>query len=144
MRSIWGALAIAAASVSTRGRDRHLPVRGHRGDQEALSGSESAIDRSIPTAYGALASSFDRRASICAAFAELALDSGVTHLDAYIDSPVVAGHLLKKGTGLRRTTCGRWVERVRHLLTLFAASSVTSSVPGTERRRGQARQPGHQ
>ena len=39
---------------------------------------------------------------------QMALDSGVTHLDAYIDSPVVAGHLLK-GTGLGPTTCGRWL-----------------------------------
>jgi ribonuclease HI len=55
---------------------------------------------------------------------QMALDSGVTHLDAYIDSPVVAGHLLK-GHRVKADHLRPLVERVRHLLTLFAASSVT-------------------
>lgn len=71
---------------------------------------------------------------------QMALDSGVTHLDAYIDSPVVAGHLLK-GHRVKADHLRPLVERasacplrgvVRH-----------STVPGTERRRGQARQSGH-
>lgn len=55
---------------------------------------------------------------------QMALDSGVTHLDAYIDSPVVAGHLLK-GHRVKADHLRPLVERVRHLLALFAASSVT-------------------
>jgi ribonuclease HI len=55
---------------------------------------------------------------------QMALDSGVTHLDAYIDSPVVAGHLLK-GHRVKADHLRPLVERVRHLLALFAASSIT-------------------
>lgn len=72
----------------------------------------------------------------------MALDSGVTHLDAYIDSPVVAGHLLK-GHRVKADHLRPLVERVRHLLALFRGLVRHASVPGTERRRGQARQPGH-
>lgn len=55
---------------------------------------------------------------------QMALESGVTHLDVYIDSPVVAGHLLK-GHRVKAEHLRPLVERVRHLLALFAASSVT-------------------
>ncbi len=55
---------------------------------------------------------------------QMALDRGVTHLDAYIDSPVVAGHLLK-GHTVKAEHLRPLVERVQHLLALFAASSVT-------------------
>ena len=55
---------------------------------------------------------------------QMALDNGVTHLEAYIDSPVVAGHLLK-GHRVKADHLRPLVEHVRHLLALFAASSVT-------------------
>ena len=49
---------------------------------------------------------------------QMALDAGVTDIDAYIDSPVVAGHLLR-GTELRRTTCAR-------SLSAYASCSTSS------------------
>jgi ribonuclease HI len=55
---------------------------------------------------------------------QMALDSEVTHLDAYVDSPVVAGHLLR-GHRVEADHLRPLVERVRYLLALFAASSVT-------------------
>jgi ribonuclease HI len=55
---------------------------------------------------------------------QMALDNGVTDLDVCIDSPVVAGHLLK-GHRVKADHLRPMVERVRQLLALFAASSVT-------------------
>lgn len=54
---------------------------------------------------------------------QMADKKGVTHLDAYIDSPVVAGHLLK-GHGVKAEHLRPLVERVRELLDLFSASSL--------------------
>lgn len=53
----------------------------------------------------------------------MALDAGVTDIDAYIDSPVVAGHLLK-GHRVKADHLGPLVERVRQLLDLFSTSSL--------------------
>lgn len=51
------------------------------------------------------------------------LDAGVTDIDAYIDSPVVAGHLLK-GHRVKAAHLRPLVERVRQLLDLFSTSSL--------------------
>jgi len=55
---------------------------------------------------------------------QMALDKGVTDLDAYIDSPVVAGHLLK-GHRIKADHLRPLVDRVRHQLGLFSTSSLT-------------------
>jgi ribonuclease HI len=60
---------------------------------------------------------------------QMALDRGVTDLDAYIDSPVVAGHLLE-GHRVNADHLLPLVERVRHLLDLFSTSSL-ARVPRT-------------
>jgi hypothetical protein len=54
---------------------------------------------------------------------QMALDAGVTDIDAYIDSPVVAGHLLK-GHRVKADHLRPLVERVRQLLHLFSTSSL--------------------
>jgi ribonuclease HI len=55
---------------------------------------------------------------------QMALDRGVTDLDAYIDSPVVAGHLLR-GHQVRADHLRPLVERVRALLDSFPTSALT-------------------
>jgi ribonuclease HI len=55
---------------------------------------------------------------------QLALDRGVTDLDAYIDSPVVAGHLLR-GHRVKADHLRPLVDRVRQQLELFSTSSLT-------------------
>lgn len=60
---------------------------------------------------------------------QMALDKGVAELDVYIDSPVVEGHLLK-GHQIKADHLRPLIERVRALLDLFSASSVTR-VPRT-------------
>ena len=54
---------------------------------------------------------------------QMALDAGVTDIDAYIDSPVVAGHLLKGAQGSGGPPAPL-VERERQLLDLFSTSSL--------------------
>jgi ribonuclease HI len=54
---------------------------------------------------------------------QMAHDGGVTDLDAFIDSPVVAGHLLK-GHKVKADHLRPLVERVRELLDLFSTSSL--------------------
>ncbi len=53
----------------------------------------------------------------------MAHDGGVTDLDAYIYSPVVAGHLLK-GHQVKAEHLHPLVQRVRELLDLFSTSSL--------------------
>lgn len=55
---------------------------------------------------------------------QMALDRGVTDIDAYIDSPVVAGHLLK-GHRVKADHLRPLVDRVRQQLDLFSTSSLT-------------------
>ncbi len=55
---------------------------------------------------------------------QMALDLGVTDVDAYIDSPVVAGHLLK-GHKIKAEHLRPLIERVRELLDSFSTSSLT-------------------
>lgn len=55
---------------------------------------------------------------------QMALDAGVTDLDAYIDSPVVAGHLLK-GHRVKAEHLRPLVEQVRRHLDLFTTSCLT-------------------
>jgi ribonuclease HI len=55
---------------------------------------------------------------------QMALDPGVTDVDAYIDSPVVAGHLLK-GRRVKADHLRPLIERVRELLDSFSTSSFT-------------------
>jgi ribonuclease HI len=54
---------------------------------------------------------------------QMALDAGVTDIDAYVDSPVVAGHPLK-GHMVKADHLRPLVERVRQLLDLFSTSSL--------------------
>ncbi len=54
----------------------------------------------------------------------MALDRGVTDIDTYIDSPVVAGHLLE-GHRVKADHLRPLIERVRQLLDLFSTSSLT-------------------
>jgi ribonuclease HI len=54
---------------------------------------------------------------------QMALDAGVTDIDVCIDSPVVAGHLLK-GHRVQADHLRPLVERVRQLLDLFSTSSL--------------------
>jgi ribonuclease HI len=54
---------------------------------------------------------------------QMAVDAGVTHIDVYIDSPVVAGHLLH-GHRVKAEHLRPLVERVRELLDLFSTSSL--------------------
>lgn len=54
---------------------------------------------------------------------EMALHAGVTDIEAFIDSPVVAGHLLK-GHKVKADHLRPLVERVRNLLDLFRTSSL--------------------
>jgi ribonuclease HI len=53
----------------------------------------------------------------------MALDAGVSDIDVCIDSPVVAGHLLK-GHRVRADHLRPLVERVRQLLDRFSTSSL--------------------
>ena len=55
---------------------------------------------------------------------QMALARGVTDVDAYIDSPVVAGHLLK-GHKIKAEHLRPLIERVRQLLDSFSTSSLT-------------------
>jgi ribonuclease HI len=55
---------------------------------------------------------------------QMALDAGVTDLDAYIDSPVVAGHLLRQHR-VKADHLRPLVERVSQLLDFFSTSSLT-------------------
>jgi ribonuclease HI len=55
---------------------------------------------------------------------QMALSRGVTDLDVYIDSPVVAGHLLK-GHRVKAEHLRPFIERVRELLDSFSTSSLT-------------------
>ena len=55
---------------------------------------------------------------------QMALDRGVTDLDAYFDSPVVEGHLLK-GHRIKADHLRPLIERVCALLELFPVSSLT-------------------
>ena len=59
----------------------------------------------------------------------LALDTGVSELNVYLDSPVVAGHLLQ-GHRVRADHLRPLVEHVRQLLDLFSTWSLTR-VPRT-------------
>jgi ribonuclease HI len=61
---------------------------------------------------------------------QMALDCGVTDLEAYIDSPVVAGHLLK-GHQVKADRLSPLVKCARELLKAFSTRSLT------EVRRGQ-------
>lgn len=54
---------------------------------------------------------------------QMALDAGVTDIAVYVDSPVVAGHLLK-GHRVKADHLRPLVERVRQLLDLFLTSSL--------------------
>jgi ribonuclease HI len=54
---------------------------------------------------------------------QMALDAGITDIDVYIDSPVVAGHLLK-GHRVQADHLRPLVERVRQLLDLFSTASL--------------------
>ena len=54
----------------------------------------------------------------------MALDAGVTDLDAYIDSGVVAGHLLREHR-VKAEHLRPLVERASQLLDLFSTSSLT-------------------
>lgn len=54
---------------------------------------------------------------------QMALDKGVTDLDAYIDSPVVAGHVLR-GHKIKAEHLRPLVERVHELLERFSTSSL--------------------
>lgn len=54
---------------------------------------------------------------------QMAVDAGVPHIDVYIDSPVVAGHLLH-GHRVKAEHLRPLVERVRELLDLFSTSSL--------------------
>jgi ribonuclease HI len=54
---------------------------------------------------------------------QMALDAGVTDIDVYFDSPVVAGHLLK-GHRVKADHLRPLIERVRQLLALFSTSSL--------------------
>jgi ribonuclease HI len=54
---------------------------------------------------------------------QMALGAGVTDIDVCIDSPVVAGHLLK-GHKVKADHLRPLVERVRQLLDLFSASTL--------------------
>jgi len=60
---------------------------------------------------------------------QMALDAGVTDIDVCIDSPVVAGHLLK-GHALKADHLRPLAERARQLLDLFSTSSLVR-VPRT-------------
>jgi ribonuclease HI len=53
----------------------------------------------------------------------MALDAGVTEIEVCIDSPVVAGHLLK-GHKVKADHLRPLVEHVRQLLDLFSTSSL--------------------
>ena len=55
---------------------------------------------------------------------QMALDGGVTDIDVYIDSPVVAGHLLK-GHRVKADHLRPLVDRVCQQLDLFSTSSLT-------------------
>jgi len=55
---------------------------------------------------------------------QMALDGGITDIDAYIDSPVIAGHLLN-GHKIKADHLRPLVERARELLELFSTSSLT-------------------
>ncbi len=55
---------------------------------------------------------------------QMALARGVTDVDAYIDSPVVAGHLLR-GHQVKADHLRPLVERVRELLDTFSTSALT-------------------
>jgi ribonuclease HI len=55
---------------------------------------------------------------------QMALACGITDLEAYIDSPVVAGHLLK-GHQVRADRLRPLVKRARELLDAFSTSSLT-------------------
>ena len=55
---------------------------------------------------------------------QMALDTGVTELDVYIDSPVVAGHLLE-GYRVRADHLRPLVEQARQLLEAFPRWSLT-------------------
>lgn len=55
---------------------------------------------------------------------QMALDGGVTELDVYIDSPVVAGHLLEE-YGVRADHLRPLVEQARMLLDAFPGWSLT-------------------
>jgi ribonuclease HI len=59
----------------------------------------------------------------------LALDTGVSELNVYLDSPVVAGHVLQ-GHRVRADHLRPLVEHVRQLLDLFSTWSLTR-VPRT-------------
>lgn len=54
---------------------------------------------------------------------EMARDAGVTEIDVFVDSPVVAGHLLR-GHRVRADHLRPLVERARELLDLFSTSSL--------------------
>lgn len=54
---------------------------------------------------------------------QMALGAGVTDIDVCIDSPVVAGHLLK-GHRVQADHLRPLAERVRQLLDLFSTSSL--------------------
>jgi len=55
---------------------------------------------------------------------QMALDQGVVNPDAYIDSPVVAGHLLK-GHRVKADHLRPLVDRARQQLDLFSTPSLT-------------------
>ena len=55
---------------------------------------------------------------------QMALDYGVTDLEAYIDSPVLAGHLLK-GHQVKADHLRPLIKCVRELLEAFSTSSLT-------------------
>jgi ribonuclease HI len=54
---------------------------------------------------------------------QMALGAGITDIDVCIDSPVVAGHLLK-GHKVKADHLRPLVERVRQLLDLFSTSTL--------------------
>lgn len=60
---------------------------------------------------------------------QMALDRGVTRLDAYIDSPVAAGHLLK-GHRVKANHLRPLFRQVHQLLARFSSASVTRAPRG--------------
>lgn len=112
------------ATLHTDGAARHKTgdSTGPAGIGAVLHSESGEVIGEIPRGIGLATNNVAEYTALIEGL-QMAIDVGVTDIDAYIDSPVVAGHLLE-GHRVKADHLRPLVQRVRQLLGLFSTSSL--------------------
>jgi ribonuclease HI len=112
------------ATLHTDGAARHKTGEstGPAGIGAVLFSGSGEIIGEIAKAIGPATNNVAEYTALIAGL-QMALDRGVTDVDVFFDSPVLAGHLLK-GYRVKADHLRPLIERVRQLLDLFSTSSL--------------------